>query len=288
MHNSEWSLVFFTLLGQFSAGLVFCLLVFRISGLQHKISYSDKILKSGIYIATASMIIALVISFLHLSAPLSSVYALSNLNQSWLSREILMVSFFTAFLGFMSLYVYRSVTPVKFVTFLLVPATLTGFLMVYSMARIYMLPTIPAWDTPVTLINFFASSLLTGSAFFLVIFNQKTAEMSEKTARSNTGKIFITIIGLALAARAIAFFFTGNVEVEADIAFAPSSGQSTEHFVAWVLWLTGLGLLVWQLWSPAKKIKSFFNFHYLAFICFVLADILYRSLFYSSFYRIGI
>jgi anaerobic dimethyl sulfoxide reductase subunit C (anchor subunit) len=288
MHNSEWSLVFFTLLGQFSAGLVFCLLIFRVLGLHREINNTDKILRTGIYIAAASMIIALVISFLHLSAPLSSVYAFSNLKQSWLSREILMVPLFTAFLGFLSLYVYRSVTPAKHMTFLLLLATLNGFLMVYSMARIYMLPTIPAWDTPVTLINFFASGLLTGSAFFHVIFYQKTAEISEKTIQANAGKIYITIIGLALVARAVVFFLSGNAKIEDPIAFAPSSVQSAEHIVAWALWLAGLGLLLWRVWNPSKNIKSFLNFYYLAFLCFVLAEILYRALFYSSFYRIGI
>ena len=288
MHNSEWSLVFFTLLGQFSAGLVFCLLMFRVLGLHRKINTTDKILRNGIYIAAASMIIALVISFLHLSAPLSSVYALSNLKQSWLSREILMVALFTAFLGFLSLYVYRSVTPGKHITFLLLLATLTGFMMVYSMARIYMLPTIPAWNTPVTLINFFVSGLLTGSAFFLVIFYQKTKEIFEKTFIAKTGKIYITMIGLALAARAVAFFLTGNTETEDPIAFAPPSVSLAEYIVAWGLWLAGSGLLLLRVWSPSKNIKSFLSFYYLGFLCFVLAEILYRALFYSSFYRVGI
>lgn len=287
MHNSEWSLVFFTLLGQLSAGVLFSLMIFSITGFSNKVRESQRIFKVSIYIATILIILALIISFLHLSSPLASIYALSNLKQSWLSREILLVSVFTAFLGFLSIYVYRSNTKKQITVFLLL-ATIIGFLMIYSMAKIYMLPTVPAWDTPITLINFFGSGLITGSAFFLLVYYQITGETTENKIHAKTGKIYITIIGIVLASRALAIFTSCFTEIVSRSAFAPSQLLVTEFFVSWIFWLLGLGLILWQIFSPVKKIKTFLNFFYLAFICFVMAEILYRSLFYSSFYRVGI
>ena len=39
----------------------------------------------------------------------------------------------------------------------------TGIALVYAMARVYRVRTVPAWDTPLTTVSFFATALLLGA-----------------------------------------------------------------------------------------------------------------------------
>src|SRR6056297_1128586 len=107
MNSSEWSLLFFTLTGQFSVGITLALFLFYSFNKNSNQLKSTLILPNGLIIASLSIIIALFISFLHLSSPLSSIYALSNLKNSWLSWEIFMVSAYAMVIVLVTLYEWK-------------------------------------------------------------------------------------------------------------------------------------------------------------------------------------
>src|SRR6056297_225195 len=130
----EWSLVFFTTISQIAAGIMIAILPFVFAKTQK--AY-PKLIQTAFYSAAGLMFIALILSFLHLNNPLHSVYALSNLGTSWLSREILFVSLFLFCLVFISLipFVKKPKTG-YYKTFILI-TTLVGIVLIYSMAMLY-------------------------------------------------------------------------------------------------------------------------------------------------------
>lgn len=285
MHNSEWSLIIFTLLGQFSAGLTAGLLILGITGFKNRNREISLILRRGVFIATTCMIIAMFASFFHLSAPLASVYALSNLKDSWLSREILMVSLFTGLLLITSVRLLYFDRDGKRLNLLLIMSATAGLLMVFSMAKIYMLPTVPSWNTPQTLIRFFSGGFITGTGFLLMLSNL----ISKENARNNSHR-YLIIKGVILAALLIGVtgaLITGTPEVGENIAFQ----QQTPLLIflsPWFLWLAGSSILIWQSIKPAKHLSLSRNLQIMAFVIIIIAALIERYYFYESFYRIGI
>jgi DMSO reductase iron-sulfur subunit len=103
-------------------------------------------------------VVALFVSLLHLGRPLHAYKALRNLRRSWLSRE---VALFGAFAIAAVVAVGQPRAGVL--------ACACGIAGVYASGRLYIVPGRPAWDTPLTLVRFFATAvalgpLLTGHA----------------------------------------------------------------------------------------------------------------------------
>ncbi|MFZ5821742.1 MAG: dimethyl sulfoxide reductase anchor subunit family protein [Chloroflexota bacterium] len=90
-------------------------------------------------------------SFAHLGAKRNAWRAPFHLKKSWLSREILLVGLFGA--GWLAGFVLPEM---KWVT------ALIGVGLIFSMAQVYRLHSMPAWDTWRTTVGFFITSLLLG------------------------------------------------------------------------------------------------------------------------------
>jgi DMSO reductase iron-sulfur subunit len=90
-------------------------------------------------------------SFAHLGAKRNAWRAPFHLKKSWLSREILFVGLFGA--GWLAGFVLPEM---KWVTSLL------GIGLIYSMAKVYQLRPMPAWNTWRTMAGFFVTSALLG------------------------------------------------------------------------------------------------------------------------------
>ena len=95
--------------------------------------------------------LALGASLLHLGRPVHAWKALRNLRRSWLSRE---VALFGAFAAVAALAV---VVPVAAPA-----ATVIGGAGVFASGRLYVVPGRPAWNTPLTIVRFFATALVLG------------------------------------------------------------------------------------------------------------------------------
>jgi len=286
MHNSEWSLILFTVLGQFSAGLTTGLLILHLSGLQKTGINLQQTLRKAIMVAALCMVVAMLASFFHLSAPLASVYALSNLKHSWLSREILMVSIFTGLLAITAIQIWHPGKVVLKSPWLLLLTTVAGWLLIYTMARIYMLPTVPAWNTPHTLIRFFTGGFITGIGF-LLIFPGLSQIKPLYSDNSRILYIFAGIISAALLIRLAGSFLAGSTVPDENIAFVPQI-PLTAILLPWILWFTGCILLIWQVLKPTAQPTRSGNLKKLAFILIIVAAFIDRYFFYESFYRLGI
>ena len=138
--KSELPLVAFTLLNQMAAGMA----VF--SFFSGPLPFSLLVTIGGLIIASA------LVSLLHLGTPLNAWRALNHLKKSWLSREILMFGLFGG-----SWLVSLAMPGMG-----KLPLALCGIGLVHSMAQVYRLRSVPAWDTNRTLLAFTVSALLLG------------------------------------------------------------------------------------------------------------------------------
>jgi len=138
--SSELPLVAFTLLGQMAAGMA----VFSF--------FSGPLSMSLLVIIGGLISVGALVSVFHLGAPLNAWRALNHLKKSWLSREILVFGLFGG-----SWLVSLAMPGMG-----KLPLALCGIGLVYSMARVYRLRSVPAWDTNRTLLAFIVSAILLG------------------------------------------------------------------------------------------------------------------------------
>jgi anaerobic dimethyl sulfoxide reductase subunit B (iron-sulfur subunit) len=138
--KSELPLVAFTLLGQMAAGIAaFTLFSGPLT--------VPVLITIGALIGTGGLV-----SLLHLGAPKNAWRAVIHLRKSWLSREILMFGLFGgSWLVAMALPGMGKL-----------PLALCGIGLIYSMAQVYRLRSMPAWDTNRTLLAFLVSMVLLG------------------------------------------------------------------------------------------------------------------------------
>jgi formate dehydrogenase iron-sulfur subunit len=157
LEHPHWPLVVMTVLTQISVGgFVAIWLMQMLSGSTHRVA------------ALASLtiaLIALLASTLHLGRPIHAVRALKMWRRSWLSREVLLFSLFTAAATGYSAALWfggRGASPLGLLTSVL------GICGVGASARLYLVPGRPAWNSPLTLLEFFATACLGCAATTLI------------------------------------------------------------------------------------------------------------------------
>ncbi|HEX9016501.1 MAG TPA: DmsC/YnfH family molybdoenzyme membrane anchor subunit, partial [Chloroflexota bacterium] len=163
MNFREWALPVYTIMVQMATGALLTLWILRAIGkLKVGAEEVDRIVARPVAAILLTIVGALMGSHLHLSRPFLSFLALGNLGSSWLSREVLFTTILfvsVAGLTFMEWYVpghERLKTGLGWF------AIASGAVSIFCMAAIYLLPIQPAWNTPFTVISFYATALLLG------------------------------------------------------------------------------------------------------------------------------
>jgi anaerobic dimethyl sulfoxide reductase subunit B len=155
----EPSLVAFTLLAQAAVGLFWAVFGVRLSA-----GADANPLLAAPFLAVGPLLLAAVLaSLLHLGTPRNAWRALANVRQSWLSREIMATLLFGGgWLVLLSLHAAGWTSAV--IEAVAATATaLAGAGLVYSMARVYRLRTVPAWNSPLTSASFLLAAGTLGS-----------------------------------------------------------------------------------------------------------------------------
>lgn len=284
MNSAEWSLVFFTLLSQISVGSILSILIaFCIHYRENQ--KPTNLFRVPLYIASALMFFALLASFLHLSSPLSSVFALSNLKTSWLSREIFMVSFYFGLLAVTSIWWTHLIKKYITALIMLLVVAISGLLLIYSMGKIYMISTVPPWNTPFTLLKFFISAMLLGTTLYITL-----TFYLHKTKQSKYGATLKSLTGLIVVVallKMIVLFFDSLPNAELAV-FKPQPTLQVWNYFAWFFWPLGLILYLWNVFSSKSSDQLIRIFYLIGFMCFLLSELASRIIFYSSYYRIGV
>jgi anaerobic dimethyl sulfoxide reductase subunit C len=191
----ERSLVAFTLLAQMAVGLFWALslLWWATAGAPGEFARTS-LLAVGPLLGAA-----ILASALHLGSPRNAWRALCNLRTSWLSREILFLALFGAGWAAFAASVWSGAGPPG------LPATLAWFAggsgggLIYSMARVYRVRTVPAWDTPLTTATFFLTVLSLGPLAAAVMVGAAGGAAAAGPELIVAGRMLVALAGAALA-----------------------------------------------------------------------------------------
>ena len=154
MFKSHLPLVFFTLLGQCAVGLAwFC----------GPIDTAGKSAFWKLISPFLLMLMALTVSALHLRYPKNAWRSFRNLARSPLSQEAFFAAAYTAFTTGEFLLVLIADRFFDFSEPFFWLRSSLGFVLIFSMSRLYLLRTTPAWRQLSTPISFLSTALLLGS-----------------------------------------------------------------------------------------------------------------------------
>jgi len=289
MNSNEWPLVFFTLLSQISMGILLAGLVVFLFAKNSVLGSNIELKRVVMLMALLSMGVALILSFAHLARPAHSVFALGNLAGSHLSREILMVSVFTFTLAVAWSSIRFGFPSVAIFNYLYVAALIAGLLLIWTMARIYMIPTIPAWNHPITMVKFYNSGILLGAAICLMI----AIYVKGKGIEILQFQKIITILFFMLSAGV--FFHMISTIFNAPTPEGMTFGFPIPVVAGWIkiarslFLLLGFVMMLWWYRSFSTTPPSSGSFiAYFGFSLLLLAEITGRYIFYTSFYRVGV
>jgi anaerobic dimethyl sulfoxide reductase subunit B (iron-sulfur subunit) len=171
---SAWEdvpLILFTFLTQMAIGGFWAMLwTFPLTWVlaEHTLTFSQLI---PLLLVGLCLCAGLLASLAHLGTKQKALFALRNLRRSWLSREVLFSGLFGAgwlFTMLVSVIWHRST-----IEGLALTATL-GLGLVYSMAQVYRLRAVPAWNTWRTNVGFMVSALLLGQTIMATLLSYET------------------------------------------------------------------------------------------------------------------
>jgi anaerobic dimethyl sulfoxide reductase subunit C len=159
----ERSLVAFTLLAQTASGAYWLLAALHgVIAAAAGLPTADRLMSAPLRAVLLGVVLALASSSLHLGSPRTAWRACANLRSSWLSREILFAVLFTLGVLTLALLPEDQPLPAMFRSGVAWMSLFFSVALVWSMARIYRLRTVPAWDSRITTGSFFLSAALLG------------------------------------------------------------------------------------------------------------------------------
>ena len=306
MNLREWALPFYTILMQLAVGALLVLWILRwLGGYRFSLKEVNRILRNPLLIISFTVVVAMIASHLHLSRPLYSFHAIRNFRTSWLSREIVFTVMFFLAVGTLLFFSRLRQEQHRLITQLGWLASAFGLTVVYCMAKIYLLPTQLAWNSPIVIASFYVTTLLLGTMTIacLLILDLKFAEIQKadglelhiRVARFALSRLSFAAFFLVAVDIAVTFFQLGQF-AQGDVTLQTSLRLLFELymplFVTRLLLLAGaplwMGYAVYRthrLMSPPQELLPPV---YFSCLLILVAEIMGRFLFYATHIRLGI
>lgn len=306
MQVNEWALVAFTILSQMSVGTFLVLgVVYFFARRKWGAEAADQLSDRALLAIGPVIILAFIASLFHLGNPLNAYRAVSNLGGSWLSREIMSGVLFAITGGLFALMQWRKIGSDTLRTIIAVIAALIGLFFVYAMSNVYMMRTVPTWNTWYTPASFFTTTFLLGAMAVSAAYVATYAYLSKKKPENADAQS--EVLRSALYWIAIASVVLLGVEfviIPAYLAYMYTSVPTailtlrdviTEYggvfIMRLILVFIGAGLLAISLirnaLQPGKE-SSLAIYAYTAFALVLVSEVLGRFLFFASFSGLGL
>lgn len=306
MNVREWALPVYTILMQLTVGSLFVLWLIRsLSNSKFSHQEIDRIIRNPIFVIAFTAVVAMGGSHFHLSKPFHSFLAVLNFKSSWLSREIVFtVLFFLTMMSLLYLTYFRAYHR-RLITALGWLAIFFGIILIYCMARIYLLPTQVAWNSNMVIFSFYTTSFLLGvmAIACLMVLDLKFAEIQktddvelrvEVIRYSFSGLAFMTV--LLIFARILTLFVQMQELAQGDLIARTSLRLLLELYepllfmrlifivsAAVYFSIPVYRICRWQL-PPQKLMMPV----YLSCLLILVGEIIGRFLFYATHIRVGI
>ena len=306
MNVREWALPVYTILMQLSVGALFVLWLIRslaVSKFSHQ--EIERIVRNPIWVIAFTSAVAMGGAHFHLSKPFHSILAVLNFKSSWLSREIVFtVLFLLLTIGLLYLITFRSHQR-RLITVFGWLAILTGFFLIYCMARIYLIPTQVAWNSTSVIVSFYVTALMLGGMAIacLMVLDLKFAEIKksndvelrEQVIRYSFLGLTSSTIFLAAASITIVFIQISLLAQGDRIARTSLSlllGLYLPLFVMRLMFLLFvcivLGFALPRMYSLKIAPQSLMAPVYISCLLILVGEIIGRFLFFATHIRVGL
>ncbi|MBV2189318.1 DmsC/YnfH family molybdoenzyme membrane anchor subunit [Providencia rettgeri] len=273
----EWPLILFTVLGQSIAGGVI------VTGLAW-LSTDDKSQKQCIVNAMLALWVLMGLGFLasmmHMGSPMRAFNSMNRVFASSLSNEVLFGSIFFALGGLWWLLSAMKKMPTGLDKVWLIITMLMGLLFVWAMTRVYMISTVPTWNTPHTTIGFFMTLFVVGPILGTLLLRvAKFPFNSGKLALISVIAYIVTIASVLLQSGEIALIATS---VQKAVDLVPDFGVLQVIRIV----VTSLGLLLWILPIVRQNQPSVLSL-LLGTVLVLVGEFIGRGLFYGLHMTVG-
>jgi DMSO reductase anchor subunit len=257
------SLVVFTLLVQSAVGIIW------LTGISMVLGIGEFHAKYSLIVAFLLVIAGMAVSTGHLGRPYVCYYALRNLRNSWVSREIAATGAFAALLAvaILSDFISGSLSGL-----LILILCVAGGFTLYAMVRSYQLRTVPSWNHSGTLCTFLGSTLILGGL---------QDSLTTGILTMGTGNGYYPVQGLLMAAVGLSVkALARNVNLNKTVRRDPSAGFSQSILL--------IGIVCWVISVICRQTGGVHLTFLLLTALFVIAgEIRQRATFYHSFQSAG-
>lgn len=296
MRNKDWSLVFFTVLSQLSVGVVISVTwLFIVQGDSRFLGLLGPHFKNPVLLALVAVAVATVTSFLHLGTPSNAPRSLNNLAGSWVSREILSLGFYSLGLLIVLILGWNS-WAFETLSHLLLLTSIFGIIFLWAMTRIYVIPTIPPWNSWYTPLSFFSTAICLGLIVILVVHYSVLVKkecvvcyaqfLSDPTSRLLLVSLALTLL-IELVSGIVHQTRLAKINTGID-RLALGRGNFYRLFLTRMV-LIVLSLLVVSMFLFRLNPDSHHAWVYYLLLALVVAQaLLGRLLFFSSYFRLGV
>ena len=305
MNTHELPLVTFTILAQMSVGAFVVLgLVQVLARRRFAADQVEALSDPALFAIGPTIVLGLVASVLHLGNPMNAVNSVMGISHSWLSREILFGTGFAALGALFALMQWKRIGSAALRQALAAITALVGLALVFAMAKVYMLATVPAWNSLATPVSFFTTTLILGSlavgaAFMANVMRRgKRGEPADDAraaiVRGSMKGIAVGVIVLVGVSFVTLPIYAMNLAAEGGTA-AVSAALITAAGSGWVLAARLLllfvgavliGMFVLKVSDTAPR-RVLAIAAYWAILLVLVAEVLGRMLFYASFQNVG-
>ncbi|WP_324653585.1 dimethyl sulfoxide reductase anchor subunit family protein [Georgenia sp. H159] len=165
MNTHELPMILFTVLAQLCVGAFIVLGVMQlVASLRHDRQTVERLTEPVVYAIGPAMVLGLAASTLHMNDITNTLNVFRNVDSSWLSREIVFGMAFAG-LGFaFALMQWFSIATIRLRQVVAGLTAVAGVALIWSMSQIYYsLTAVPAWNTPVVPVHFFATTIMLGA-----------------------------------------------------------------------------------------------------------------------------
>lgn len=302
----EMPLMVFTFLMQVAIGAFIAIEVIRAAGSKNAgCSAANGALNKVEYVAFVVAAVGMLASFFHLKVPVHAPFALTNIATSWMTREIWMAVIFLALFLVCCIVSLRKPNAGRARTALAVCTGVAGLVLVFCMASAYMNEAHPSWNTPATILTFYATVFLVGPVLAAALYSFFAAAEAKKDAAVSRelGMVQSGLVKFAAAVSMIALAVT-SIATTLSLCSLASSGELAA--LSSVIMLTGefgvlfaarlilvfagvffAGLALYVNLSKGSDRSYGDAWITIALVLLIVGEFIGRGLFYASAVQIG-
>lgn len=307
MDVREWALIAFTILSQMAVGTFIVLgVVHFFAARKWGEAEADRLSDRALLAIGPVLALGTLASLFHLGNPANAYRAIANLGSSWLSREILANLLFIGLGAIFAFMQWRKIGTPAVRNLIAWAAALVGLVLVFSMARIYMLRTAPPWDTVATPITFFTTTFLLGvmavGAAYVVTYNyirRAEPDCGEtpcdilRAALRWLALAAVVLVGVHLVVLPlyVAYLASSDTPAAAEAVNILVDDYSAAFILRLVLVFLGAGILavfIYRTASVPGRETLLGNLALAAFAVVLVGEVIGRFLFYAMQTNVGL